>query len=553
MTQKSHHILLGIILLIAIFFRFFRLTSSPPALNWDEVSIGYNAYSILKTGRDEWGKFLPLSFKAFGEHKLPGMIYASIPGIAIFGLNDFGVRATPAIIGVITVYLFYLFIKQLFGSDKYALSGALLLAISPWHVHFSRISFEAGLALSLTTLSLYYLLRARGKPVYYWPSAILAILAAYSYNSVRILLPLLLVTYLLNKVVLFTKSARPTILKVIILGLLLCLPIFKELGSSEGRVRWQALSITTQKSFTDGIAESRGYTTLPSILPRLIHNKATHYTHQFFLNYLSTFSTEFLYLSGSTNTQRSTQGMGLFYYFELPLLVIGLIALLSKNDKRSKLARSVLFPLIFLSPIPSALTIDAPSSVRTLTLLVAFIPLEALGLSTLLNKLKDSSRLLKLTLLGFALWCVSYFAYSLYLVYPVKYASDWAYGYRESLAWVFTQTDSVDQVYITSKYGEPYIYTLFYGQIDPKYYQQVEKHYSIDPLGWVHLESFGKYYFTDFYGLKSPQEIIKRTSGRSLLLTPFAALPAGINRAIEVKAPTWQVMFEGAVVEGEQE
>ena len=109
----SKYRLLILILITAGLFRFWGLTKSPPALNWDEVSIGVNAYSILKTGRDEWGQFLPLSFRAYGEQKLPGMIYASIPGIAIFGLNEFGVRITPALIGILAVYALYLLGSQL--------------------------------------------------------------------------------------------------------------------------------------------------------------------------------------------------------------------------------------------------------------------------------------------------------------------------------------------------------------------------------------------------------------------------------------------------------
>ena len=81
---------LVLVVLLGFVLRFYKVVLDPPSLNWDEVSIGYNAYSILKTGRDEWGKFMPVHFKAYGEYKLPVQIYSSIPGIAIFGLNEFG-------------------------------------------------------------------------------------------------------------------------------------------------------------------------------------------------------------------------------------------------------------------------------------------------------------------------------------------------------------------------------------------------------------------------------------------------------------------------------
>ena len=114
MTKKYSNILLGLIILVAFFLRFYKVTSIPPSLNWDETSIAYNAYSILKTGKDEWGQVMPLHFKSFGEYKLPAQIYASIPGIAIFGLNELGVRITPVVYGTLTVLFLYFLVEELF-------------------------------------------------------------------------------------------------------------------------------------------------------------------------------------------------------------------------------------------------------------------------------------------------------------------------------------------------------------------------------------------------------------------------------------------------------
>lgn len=547
--MRSKRLLL-LILVIAILFRFVGLTKSPPALNWDEASIGYNAYSILKTGRDEWGKNFPLSFQAFGEQKLPGMIYASIPGIAIFGLNELGVRVTPALIGVLSVYFLYLLAKKLFSSETLGLWSAALLAISPWAIHFSRASFEAGLAMFLMIVSLYFLVDANEHPRNYWWSAISAILAVYTYNSARILLPVLLLYYLYNKVIKFSSKTKTTLIKVILVGVVLCLPIASELIKSEGRVRWGTLSIASQKSFLDDIAESRGYTTLPSILPRLFQNKVTHYTYKFFMNYISTFSTEFLFLKGSNNTQRSVQGMGLLYLFELPLLVVGLTTLLSKKNKHN-LALRLILPWLLLAPIPSALTIDAPSSVRTLSLLPALLLIESLGVQSAIIWFKNNNFIFKTLVIAFILWNISYFGYKLWFVYPVKYASDWAYGYKQAYAWVFSNYDEMDNIYITSKYGEPHIFALFYGQIDPATYHSYDIKYSTDPLGWVHVDSFDKFHFSSFTGLDAPEEIVARNPGSNLLLTGFATLPSNMPRDLEIKAPNWKVMFEGTIVKGE--
>lgn len=531
------------ILLVGAFFRFFHLTQSPPGLNWDEVSIGYNAYSVFKTGHDEWGKFLPLSFKAFGEQKLPGMIYASIPGIAILGETDMGVRITPAIIGMIAILLIYLLAKKLLSSESIALAAAALLAISPWAVHFSRVSFEAGLAMLFVMASIYSLPRL-------WPSMLFAILAAYTYNSVRILLPLLGTTYLVTGVIAVTRQNSKKLLMVLLVGVLACLPIILELHDPAGRVRWGTVSITNQKSFIDTIAESRSYTMLPAPLPRLLHNKVTHYIYALGSNYVRLFSTEFLFLKGGENTQRSIQGMGLLYLFEFPFLIVGLSSLLKKDTKFAHVKR-LLLPWLLLAPIPSILTIDSPSTVRALNMLPPLLLIEALGASSVFTWLK-THRLIRVFFGIFIAWNVCYFGYLLFSVYPIKYSDKWVYGYKEAVLFGQAQYAEATHLYLTAKYGEPYIYTLFYSHYDPAKFQHEQVEKEVDPTGWVHVKAFDKYIFTDFSGLEAPLEIVSRQRGMQVLVTGFTQLPPQYERMLHIQAPNWEVMFEGTVQRGEQ-
>ena len=522
------------ILLLAATLRFWGLTVSPPALNWDEVSIGVNAYSVLKTARDEWGKFLPLSFKAYGEHKLPAMIYASIPGVALFGLNDFGVRVTPAIIGLLAVYALYLLGKELSG-PKLGLASAALLALSPWHVHFSRASFEAGLALLFIELSvLYYLRRSLFKGL------IFAVLALYAYNSARIFLPLFFIWH-------FYSLRR---FKLALASLLLFLPLLFTLANPSAKVRWNTLDTLNNEGFLMAVGESRRYTPLPNPLPRLIHNKYTHLVYKISLDYLRTFSSEFLFFDGSAQTQRSVQGMGLLYLFEFPLLIWGLFSL--RNKRFTKL-RSLLLPWVILSPIPSSITLDAPSSLRALNLLPALILIEGLGLSSLLSWLKTRSRLLLVTILLFVIWNIGLFTYRLLGVYPFKYSSDWQWGYKEMIQEVVKYQDQVDKIYITNDYGEPQAYLLFYGDknLIRSYQNQLLVDKTLDPLGWVHVLRFGKYEFVDFEGTEVATAIIRDNPDKKILLvTGFAQLPNEYPRLFEIKAPNWAVMFEGALIGG---
>lgn len=531
--------ILIVILLVASCLRFWGLTQSPPALNWDEVSIGLNAYSILTTARDEWGEFLPLTFKAYGEYKLPAMVYASIPAIAIFGLNDLGVRVTPAIIGILAVYALYLLGREL-GGTKLGLSAAGLLSISPWHVHFSRASFEAGLALTLIILTLYYYLRSRQNPGSRLTTLILAILALYTYNSARIFLPLYFIW-------LFCSQRR---FKLAIVSSLLFLPLLLTLVNPATKVRWNTLDTLHNEGFLLAVGESRRYTPLPDPLPRLIHNKYTHLAYKFSLDYLRTFSSELLIFNGSAQTQRSVQGMGLLYLFEFPLLIWGLYKL--KNQRYATL-RSILLPWVILSPLPSAITVDAPSSLRALNLLPALLLIEGLGLQSFISWISPRSRLLQLAVLFFVSWNLGLFIYRLLGVYPIKYSADWQWGYKQMIQEVIKYQDQVDKIFITNDYGEPQAYLLFYGDKNllKNYQNQKLVDKTLDPLGWVHVLRFGKYEFVDFEGTEVAKAIVRDNPHNNILLvTGFAQLPSDYPRLFEIKAPNWSVMFEGAIVRG---
>ncbi len=96
-----------ILVFLTLLLRLFLITKSPARLTHDEMSLGYNAYSVLKTGKDEWGHKLPLIFRAFGDYKLPAYIYSAIPFIATFGLNDFSVKLPSILSGILIVIFIY--------------------------------------------------------------------------------------------------------------------------------------------------------------------------------------------------------------------------------------------------------------------------------------------------------------------------------------------------------------------------------------------------------------------------------------------------------------
>jgi len=81
-----------LILALASFLRIFQLDKNPAGFFCDEASVGYNAYLILKTGKDEHQNSFPIFFPAFGDYKNPVLIYSTVPFVWLFGLSEFSVR-----------------------------------------------------------------------------------------------------------------------------------------------------------------------------------------------------------------------------------------------------------------------------------------------------------------------------------------------------------------------------------------------------------------------------------------------------------------------------
>src|SRR3989338_3538011 len=109
--------LLAIICLLFLLTRFYKIGDIPPSVYWDEASIGYNAYSISRDGKDEWGDFLPLHFRAFGEFKLPVYIYSVVPFVKMFGLNEFSVRAPSVLFSLGVLILTFFLAGKLTGNN----------------------------------------------------------------------------------------------------------------------------------------------------------------------------------------------------------------------------------------------------------------------------------------------------------------------------------------------------------------------------------------------------------------------------------------------------
>ncbi len=513
--KRYTYLVLFFIIVVSFALRFYKVTEVPPALNWDEVSIGYNAYSILKTGKDEWGEFLPVHFKAYGEYKLPIQIYTSIPGIAIFGLNELGVRITPVVYGTLTVLLLFFLGKALFQNSAVGLIAAFLLAISPWHIQLTRASFESSFSVFWVVMGIWFLVKSFSNRLWFIFAMIPFAISVFTYNSTRIFTPLFLFTILIIYRKTLFKYKKALIISLV-LFIVLLIPLTPYLLSGERSSRYKLVSITDDPGLIPRINENRGHSTLLQPLPRLVHNKITYVAFYITRNYLAHFTPGFLFLTGAPHKQHNVQNMGELYLFQLPLVLLGLYLLLKRKNQMG-----IILPWLLIAFIPVSVTNDSiPHALRTAVAIPVYQLISAIGAFGFYTWIQKKRWLLQTGFISVVIIAVSvgYYLNNYYNIYPVKYSRDWQYGYKQAVQYIKNQQDNYDLIVFTRHYGEPHMFTLFYLNYDPAKYQNNPNLNRFETNDWVWVLKFDKYYFPDL-GDKGTQfaDIVKENQGKKIL------------------------------------
>lgn len=439
------------ILILAAFLRFYKLSSNPPGLYLDEISFGYNAYSILKTGRDEYGVFLPTLLKSFGDYKAPLYAYLLVPSIGVFGLNEFAVRFPSALLGTLSIILVYLLVSQIFQDKNLGLIASFLHTISPWHLQFSRAGFEANVMVFFELLGLLLFLKSKYRLKFLLMSSVSFGLAFQAYHGARVWIPLyfLVIGMLYWRELLghWKKLVLPTLIFLVIIS-----PAILNFSK----------------------ATTRAYVTI---------FKEPNASQVFIENYLSHFSPVFLFFSGDPIGRHSVPGMGELYIFLIPFIFTGLVILVKKKEREYKL----LLAWFLFAPIPASIANPSPHALRDITSLPLWSTISALGIMAYArSKINFKIKLTGFLIVGIvAAYNIATYFHLYYVHYPKEKAVDWSVGVKEMISYVESHKENYSRIYITNNYAIPYIYFLFYTKYDPKQY--------IAENG--NSNHFGKYYF----------------------------------------------------------
>lgn len=468
------------ILILAAVLRLWTLGGNPIHLTQDEASLGYNAYSILHTGRDEYGTWFPLVFKSFGDFK-PGLyVYLTVPSVALFGLTEFATRFPGALTGIIAVWLVYLLAHEFYPQFEIKIKNyqlkigeitAFLTAISPWHIHLSRGAWETNLSLTITLAGILFFAKGLKLTKYLYVSAIFFGLTFLAYQGAKLATPLVLVALILSQhreiKVQWRKLIKPAGL-----FLLVVLPILFSLRYGSGRLR--VFNLFSYRRPDSQIAQILNQDNSPNknSLYYLYHSESLNQLRVFLLHYFSYFSPRFLMFEGDWTTPRhATPYHGVIYIFDAALVFAGIYYLTGLNNYYSKF----LIIWLLLAPIPSALSRDLVHGVRSFNLVIPLVMLTSIGLFALINRFGKYQKLIFVSI--FLLYSVSLIRFlDLELVHsPQLTAQSWYYGYKQVVNFVTPVQDNYSQVVVAQSFDQPYIFFLFYQKYDPaKWWSQAK-------------------------------------------------------------------------------
>ena len=586
--MKRSKILIILILLLASFLRLWKLAEVPVSLFGDELDVGYHAYSILKVGRDYSGNIMPLHFESLAEWRTPLYLYAVVPTVSVFGISPWGIRLPAAIFGILGVLGIYLSVKELLGYglpvkdlkkrkvltggtltakgiDTIALLSSLVLALSPWHIQYSRAAFEVTMFVAFLLFGLYFFFKSFKSGKYLWLSALLIIITPLIYSTAKMFALILLVILIL----LYRKDIfivpKKYLLYAVAAALIVGLPTAYATLFSGGSQRFNYISVFSDpvietevgaaRTFDAAVADKLELGLQPSFKDRLFHNKFIFWQERIIYNYLQAFSTEFLFNSGDPNLRHSIKGMGQLYRIEIVPLLLGIVFFFAfHKDKRTKL---LMLLWLLAAPIPASITRDGGNhATRLILMLPPLVFLVSYGLYSFYIYLNKRSKFIftGFYLVGFLVFFILY-QHQFWVHNPWDSERWWHSGYEGSMKAIKMVEKDYDKVILTMS-GEPvWIFFAAWSEYPP------EKWQTGYPFEKTTLEGFGevsyidKFYFSSYNNDKGgiyalPNSIDNKTLymaaakeiGANLVREPDRT-PPGLNLVKAIAYPSGEPAF----------
>ncbi|NCN87784.1 MAG: hypothetical protein GW941_02720 [Candidatus Pacebacteria bacterium] len=479
--KKSHKIILALIIFIGFIIRVWNVQSLPQILNRDEAALAYNGLLLSLTGKDEFQRQFPLTLESFGDYKLPGYPYTLALLFKFLPVNDFTVRLPSVIAGTLLILISFYFAKNFKFKDNLALLFSFLIAISPIFIFYSRIAFEANVALTIFVGAITLLTIHKPKLKTDLVAFLLALLAVLFYNTPLILLPFLVISLIFSRGIKKPKKWLPITSLLTVLFIIM----FFSLTS----ISSQKSGITIFSDETIWQESVNYYNSYTGISQKIFGNKFVFYITKIWPRFLDSFSMKFLVTSGGTHPWHNLPSHSHLLYTSYFISLIGLLILIRKTF----ISRKLFFVLLMLisSLAPSVITVDSPHATRSLLFIYLFI-FSGLYFLTIIRKNYLKKALLIITLL------VSIeagrYLYLYFYKYPARQPASLNVGFEQMIK--ETEEKYPDQnIAIVDGAGFQYILTAWYLKISPEDFFQTNIKQLPDKIGFKYGQQLTHYHF----------------------------------------------------------
>jgi 4-amino-4-deoxy-L-arabinose transferase-like glycosyltransferase len=502
--RKPWLLLLIVIFILGTGLRFFKLGEVPVALNRDEASLGYTAYSILQTGAEEHDQKFPLAIESFGDWKLPGYVYTLIPFIKTFGLNNWSVRLPSAIAGTLSVLLSGVLAWQLTKNKKWMILTALLMAVSPWGIHLSHLAYEANLAMFFFLSGVNLLVWGfNHKNKFGIPCGVFLMgLTLFTYHSYHVFTPLmglgLLIIFRKQWLELWQKQ-KFTFGSVVIITLLMVGTLLAT-SFTANQTKLSGLSIFDTQSYAEQIFINRSlFGDKLQFLSRIYINSGTAIIDQLQRNIFAVYSPRFLFFEGGTHGAHDIAHTGKLYPFEILTLLIALgtlITQIKKNPKNKKFKLPVWTQFILLwitsATVAPIITFEAAHSIRFSPALPGLAMLSAFGLLQIINWLRKQKLIYKfpitvlITLI--TTYSIVFFTLHYFVVAPTKDLDHHNWQMKRLAQLIKEKENNYDLIIFNNYTWSPYIYLLYEWQYPPQNLTNNLEYLPLDHEGFKHVK-----------------------------------------------------------------
>lgn len=496
----------------------------PNGLNRDEAALGYNAYSLLKTGRDEYGKPWPVSITSFGDQKLPGYVYTLIPFIATFGLNPVTIRLPSFLAGLVVIAGLGLVAIQIgtrlnFSHWKklsWSWLAMILVAVSPWADHFSRTAYEAHISMAafiLAFVAYQFAIDHSKKSVqraFLIVASVLWSFTLLTYHSYHILTPLFILALIVIDFAKWKKADRIGVLYGWVIGVVaIALLVFG------GVVQANAVKSIGISPFHTLLQTATDYrNVLPgnnTFYKKLFANQLTEGIVVLAQNVVTVVSGTFFFVHGSGHGDHNPGNFANFNLFDAPFVLFGLLQLW-ENRKNESVKRVALW--LCLGILPAAITISPLLEVRLSPMFPLLELLAGLGMTTVLFDLKKvwQKKIAVVILAAVILMgTIRMFLNYTYII-PSQVESHYKF---EMLGRVLARYQKLGFPVITqSPSSSPYIWYLVESQYDPAKLNANIERYSVDSEGFIHVKRIGNVSFETIQW----EDLLARSKKQPLIL-----------------------------------